>query len=187
MSRARRLKPDGRTLFPAVTLGSVKATEQRIQPSRKEFLALAKGHTLVPVYRTLTADLETPVSAFLRAAWPERECFLLESVEGGEQVGRYTFIGLNPYKRIVSRGRAIMISEGKKTVRIEGDVFAVLREALSGHKPARVPGLPPFTAGAVGFLSYDVVRQIEKLPATAKDELHVPDACLLFFDEVLAF
>ncbi len=158
-----------------------------IQPSRKEFLALAKTHTLVPVYRTLTADLETPVSAFLRAAWESPECFLLESVENGEQVGRYTFIGLNPYKRIVSRGRRVTISEGKKTVEIEGDVFAVLREALSGHTPARLAGLPPFTAGAVGFLSYDVVRQIEKLPATAKDELHVPDACLLFFDEVLAF
>jgi anthranilate synthase component I len=158
-----------------------------LQPSRTEFLALAKKHTLVPVFRTLTADLETPVSAFLRAAWEAPECFLLESVENGEKVGRYTFIGLNPYKRIVSRGRAITISEGKKTVQIEGDVFAVLREALSGHTPARVPGLPPFTAGAVGFLSYDVVRQIEKLPATAADELHVPDACLLFFDEVLAF
>jgi anthranilate synthase component 1 len=158
-----------------------------IQPARKDFLALAKKHTLVPVFRTLTADLETPVSAFLRAAWESPECFLLESVENGENIGRYTFIGLNPYKRIVSRGRAITITEGKKTVLIEGDVFAILREALSGHAPARVPGLPPFTAGAVGFLSYDVVRQIEKLPSTAADELHVPDACLLFFDEVLAF
>jgi anthranilate synthase component I len=158
-----------------------------IQPSRKDFLALAKHHTLVPVFRTLTADLETPVSAFLRAAWESPECFLLESVENGEKVGRYTFIGLNPYKRIVARGRTIVISECKKTVALEGDVFAILREALSGHTPARVPGLPPFTAGAVGFLSYDAVRQIEKLPSTAADELHVPDACLLFLDEVLAF
>ena len=158
-----------------------------LQPTRKEFLALARKHTLVPVFRTLTADLETPVSAFLRAAWESPECFLLESVENGEQIGRYTFIGLNPYKRIVSRGRAITITEGKKTVQIEGDVFAILREALGGHTPARVPGLPPFTAGAVGFLSYDVVRQIEKLPSTNPDELHIPDACLLFFDEVLAF
>jgi anthranilate synthase component 1 len=163
------------------------AEANQIQPSRKEFLTLAKSHTLVPLFRTLTADLETPVSAFLRAAWEAPECFLLESVENGEQIGRYTFIGLNPYKRIVSHGRAITITEGKKTVQLEGDVFAILREALGGHTPARVLGLPPFTAGAVGFLSYDVVRQIEKLPSTAADELHVPDACLLFFDEVLAF
>ena len=170
-----------------VTLVPVKASANLIQPSRKEFLALAKEHTLVPVYRTLTADLETPVSAFLRAAWPERECFLLESVEGGEQVGRYTFIGLNPYKRIVARGREIAITEGKTTAHLEGDIFDVLREALGGHKPARLPGLPPFTAGAVGFFAYDAVRQIERLPELAKDELGVPDACLLFFDEVLAF
>ena len=150
-------------------------------------MALAKEHTLVPVCRVLTADLETPVSAFLRAAWPESECFLLESVENGEQVGRYTFIGLAPFKRIVARGNEITITEGRKVVDIEGDIFQVLRRALGGHKPARLPGLPPFTAGAVGFFSYDAVRQIERLPARAKDELGVPDACLLFFDEVLAF
>jgi anthranilate synthase component I len=165
----------------------VKAQAHSVQPSRKEFLALAKEHTLVPVCRTLTADLETPVSAFLRAAWPERECFLLESVEGGEQVGRYTFIGLQPFKRIVARGRAITITEGKRVSRVDGDIFDVLRQALSGHKPARLKGLPPFTAGAVGFFSYDAVRQIERLPEQAVDELGVPDACLLFFDEVLAF
>ena len=165
----------------------MKASSRTAHPSRKEFLALARTHTLVPVCRTLMADLETPVSAFLRAAWPERECFLLESVEGGEQVGRYTFIGFTPFKRITARGRHIAITEGRKTSHIEGDIFAVLRDALSGHKPARLAGLPPFTAGAVGFFAYDAVRQIERLPAQAKDELGIPDACLLFFDEVLAF
>ncbi len=79
-------------------------------------------------------------------------------------MGRYTFIGLTPFKRIVARGREITITEGKRVVEIEDDIFAVLRRALSGHKPARLPGLPPFTAGAVGFFSYDVVRQIERLP-----------------------
>ncbi len=165
----------------------MKSSDLLVRPSRKEFLALAREHTLVPVYRTLTADLETPVSAFLRAAWQENECFLLESVEGGEQVGRYTFIGVSPYKRIVAHGRQVDITEGKRTTRLEGDVFAMLREALGGHRPARLPGLPPFTAGAVGFFAYDAVRQIERLPDLAKDELGVPDACLMFFDEVLAF
>jgi len=165
----------------------VNASSRQAHPSRKEFLALARTHTLVPVCRTLMADLETPVSAFLRAAWPERECFLLESVEGGEQVGRYTFIGFTPFKRIVARGREIAITEGRKMTRLQGDIFAVLRDALSGHKPARLAGLPPFTAGAVGFFAYDAVRQIERLPARANDELGIPDACLLFFDEVLAF
>jgi anthranilate synthase component 1 len=165
----------------------VRASALPVQPSRKEFLALAQQHTLVPVCRTLTADMETPVSAFLRAAWGEPECFMLESVENGEQVGRYTFIGLAPFKRIVARGHKITITEGKNNVQTEDDIFAVLRRALSGHKPARLPGMPPFTAGAVGFFSYDAVRQIERLPELAADELGVPDACLLFFDEVLAF
>ena len=170
----------------------MNATSQQVHPSRKEFLALARTHTLVPVCRRLMADLETPVSAFLRAAWPERECFLLESVEGGEQVGRYTFIGFTPFKRITARGREITITESRGTSRakirrFDGDIFAVLRDALSGHKPARLAGLPPFTAGAVGFFAYDAVRQIERLPMRAKDELGIPDACLLFFDEVLAF
>jgi anthranilate synthase component 1 len=156
-------------------------------PSARDFAKLAREHSLVPVYRTVTADLETPVSAFLRIAAKEPEAFLLESVEGGEHVGRYTFIGIEPYKKIVSRGTTITIEEGRERRTFEGDIFAELKLALSGHTPARLPGLPPFTAGAVGFFSYDVVRQIERLPSLAKDELGVPDACLMFFDQVLAF
>ena len=156
-------------------------------PSAREFARLAREHTLVPVYRTVTADLETPVSAFLRIAAKQPEAFLLESVEGGEHVGRYTFIGIEPYKKIVSRGATITVEQAGKRCTFQGDIFAELKHALSGHTPARLPGLPPFTAGAVGFFSYDVVRQIERLPSLAVDELHVPDACLMFFDQVLAF
>src|SRR5277367_3607118 len=156
-------------------------------PSAREFLTLSRKRSLVPVYRTVIADLETPVSAFLRIAAAEPEAFLLESVEGGEHVGRYTFIGIEPYKKITSRGTSITIEEKGKRRAFEGDIFAELKQALSGHTPARLPGLPPFTAGAVGFFAYDVVRQIEKLPSLAKDELGVPDACLMFFDQVLAF
>ena len=156
-------------------------------PSARDFVKLSRTHTLVPVYRTVTADLETPVSAFLRIAAEEPEAFLLESVEGGEHVGRYTFIGIQPYKKMVARGREITVQEGRRKRAFTGDIFEELKRALSGHTPARLAGLPPFTAGAVGFFAYDVVRQIEKLPSTAKDELGVPDACLMFFDQVLAF
>ncbi|HLH35491.1 MAG TPA: anthranilate synthase component I [Alloacidobacterium sp.] len=156
-------------------------------PSRAEFLQLARTHTLVPVYRTLTADLETPVTAFLRLADNEPEAFLLESVEQGEKIGRYTFIGIRPFRKIVSRGKDIEITENDKLRRVKDDIFALTKKLLSNHKPARIPGLPPFTAGAVGFFAYDVVRQIERLPATAKDDLGLPDACLMFFHEVLAF
>jgi anthranilate synthase component I len=161
--------------------------ETILSPSRTEFLRLAATHTLVPVYRTLTADLETPVSAFLRLVGDEPECFLLESVEGGEKIGRYTFIGVRPYRKIVSRGTSIEITENGKIRKVEGDIFTLWKEAIEGHTPARLPGLPPFTAGAVGFFSYDVVRQIERLPEQTIDDLGMPDACLMFFNEVLAF
>jgi len=156
-------------------------------PSRAAFEKLAKSHTLIPVSRTVTADLETPVSAFLRVAEQAPEAFLLESVEGGEHVGRYTFIGIAPYKKITAHGRQILVEEGRRKRTLQGDIFEELKQALSGHKPARLPGLPPFTAGAVGFFSYDVVRLIERLPERTADELGVPDACLMFFDQVLAF
>src|SRR5271156_1872580 len=83
-------------------------------PSPRDFKTLAKSHTLVPVYRTITADLETPVSAFLRLAAAEPEAFLLESVEGGERVGRCTFIGIEPYKKMTARGTSIVAEEGRK-------------------------------------------------------------------------
>ena len=156
-------------------------------PSLREFQKLAREYSLVPVTRTVAADLETPVSAFLRVAAEEPEAFLLESVEGGEQVGRYTFIGIRPYKKMTAKGGRITVVEGRKRRTYEGDIFEELKAALEGEKPAKVAGLPPFTAGAVGFFSYDVVRVIEELPEIAKDELHVPDAHLMFFDEVLAF
>ncbi len=160
---------------------------ERSTPNISAFQKLARTHTLIPVLRTITADLETPVSAFLRIANEAPEAFLLESVEGGEHVGRYTFIGIAPYKKITARGHDILIEEGRKRRAFTGDIFEEVKLALSNHSPARLPGLPPFTAGAVGFFSYDVVRLIERLPALAQDELGVPDALLMFFDQVVAF
>jgi len=157
-------------------------------PSPSEFKKLARAHTLVPVYRTLTADLETPVSAFLRVAAAEPQAFLLESVEGGEKVGRYTFIGIRPYKTLTAHADQITLTQtGAKPEYFTGDIFDELKKHLSGHKPAILPHLPPFTAGAVGFFAYDAVRLIERLPSLAKEEVATPDACLMFFDEVLAF
>ena len=142
------------------------ASHETTLPSRAEFLKLARTHTLVPLYRTLTADLETPVTAFLRLAADEPEAFLLESVEQGEKIGRYTFIGIRPFRKILSRGKNIEIREHGNLRRMENDIFALTKKLLSSHKPARIPGLPPFTAGAVGFFAYNVVRQIERLPET---------------------
>src|SRR3954470_13875772 len=103
--------------------GAMSSLDSNSLPSEREFLALSRKHSLVPVYRTVTADLETPVSAFLRIAAEEPEAFLLESVEGGEHVGRYTFIGIQPYKKLVSRGTNITLWTGKKRRNFSGDIF----------------------------------------------------------------
>src|SRR5216684_4812299 len=156
-------------------------------PDYKEFSRLAATSTLVPVAKTVTADLRTPVSAFLNIAAEEPNAFLLESVEGGEKVGRHTFLGVRPYMILRGRGTEITLERAGRTQKIEGNVFAIVDQLLREHTPAKVAGLPPFTAGAVGFFAHDAVRQLEKLPVKAKDDLQIPDCVLMFFDRLLAF
>lgn len=158
-----------------------------IRPTFKEFQALAKTATLVPVAKSISADLLTPVSAFLSFAEKEPYSFLLESVEGGEKVGRYTFLGANPYMRLVCDENGGVLHRGRKQEPVHDDPIEVLRELMNQHSMAQVPGLPPFTAGAVGFVSYDMVRRFEKLPNLAKNDVYVPECDLMFFDRLLAF
>lgn len=153
----------------------------------QEFSRLAQQATLVPVAKTVAADLRTPVSAFLNIAAEEPNAFLLESVEGGEKVGRYTFLGARPYMILRAHGSHLTLERDGHTEQIEGSMFKVLDGLLHEHKPASIPGLPPFTSGAVGFLAHDAVRQLERLPVSAKDDLNLPDAVLMFFNCLLAF
>jgi len=158
-----------------------------LQPDLKEFTRLAREATLVPVVKSVSADLLTPVSAFLAIAQKQSHAFLLESVERGEQIGRYTFLGVRPYMRVkASKGR-VEIERGRKREIVKGSLFEVVKRLLREHRPAHIPGLPPFTAGAVGYFAYDVVRQLENIGNHAKDDLHLPDAELMFFDRLLAF
>src|SRR5579863_6649474 len=158
-----------------------------VQPDFKEFSRLAREATLVPVVKSVGADLLTPVSAFLAIAHKESHAFLLESVERGEQIGRYTFLGTAPYMRVRARHGKVEIERGRKREVVDENVFEVVKSLLRQHRPAIVPGLPPFTAGAVGYFAYDVVRQLEKIGEHAKDDLSLPDAELMFFDRLLAF
>jgi len=158
-----------------------------LQPDLKQFSRLAKTATLVPVVKSVSADLLTPVSAFLAIAQKESYAFLLESIERGEQIGRYTFLGAEPYMRVTAREGKVEIVRGRHRETIEADIFQVAKRLLREHRPASVPGLPPFTAGAVGYFAYDVVRQLENIGEKAKDDLLMPDAELMFFDRLLAF
>src|SRR5438105_6555797 len=158
-----------------------------IHPDYREFSRLARQSTLVPVVKSITADLLTPVSAFLAIAAQEPNAFLLESVERGEQIGRYTFLGARPYMQVEARGEHISLIRGKRRERRKGNIFEVVKELLRAHRPAVVSGLPPFTGGAVGYFAYDVVRQLESIGKGTKDDLNVADCCLMFFDRLLAF
>lgn len=160
-----------------------------IRPDYKEFARLSRGATLVPIAKSISADLLTPVSAFLAVADGEPDAFLLESVEGGEKIGRYTFLGVRPFLRLESRGSQIKIERAriKKIERRTGNVFDVIKELLQQHRPAAIEGLPPFTAGAVGYCAYDMVRRLENIGEHSTDDLDVPDCILMFFDRVLAF
>src|SRR3984893_8622711 len=158
-----------------------------LQTDFKQFSQRAKDATLVPVVKSVSADLLTPVSAFLAIAENEPHAFLLESVERGEQIGRYTFLGVRPYMRVKAREGTVEIERGRRREVAQENIFQVVKRLLREHHPASFAGLPPFTAGAVGYFAYDVVRQLEKIGEHAKDDLALPDAELMFFDRLLAF
>ena len=165
----------------------MKLGRSMIRPEYREFARLSRGATLVPVAKSISADLLTPVSAFLAVADGEPDAFLLESVEGGEKIGRYTFLGVRPFLRLESRGAEIGIARGSKVERRTGNIFDVIKELLQQHRPAAMEGLPPFAAGAVGYCAYDIVRRLENIGEHTADDLDVPDCVLMFFDRVLAF
>jgi len=159
-----------------------------LRPDYKEFSRLAREFTLIPVVKSVTADLLTPVSAFLAIAANEPNAFLLESIERGEQIGRYTFLGARPYLQVQARGEDVVLQRGRARERRKGSsVLPMLKELLRQHRPATFAGLPRFTAGAVGYFAYDAVRQLERIGEQAKDDLSLPDCMLMFFDRVLAF
>jgi len=166
---------------------TLPALPDMLQPDLKEFSRLARESTLVPVVKSVSADLLTPVSAFLAIAQGETHAFLLESVERGEQIGRYTFLGARPYMLVKAGKGSVEIRRGRKRQILHEDVFQVVKRLLREHRPASIPGLPPFLAGAVGYFAYDVIRQLERIGDLTKDDLEVPDAELMFFDRLLAF
>jgi anthranilate synthase component I len=157
-----------------------------IVPTKSEFAALAKGGKLVPVYREVFADLDTPVSAF-RKVDDGPYSFLLESVEGGEKWGRYSLLGSRPSKVFVARGDQAELREGGTVTPLTGHPLDELAALLKRHQAVPLPGLPRFCGGAVGFLGYDTVRWFERVPARSRDDLGLPDAMFLFGDVVSVF
>ncbi|MFI5126965.1 MAG: anthranilate synthase component I [Candidatus Acidiferrales bacterium] len=158
-----------------------------IQPDYKTFLKLARRGNFVPVYETITADLLTPVAAYLKLARDAKYSCLLESVEGGENIARYTFLGVDPTEVFRSRGRSCRIETGNRVERIDANPIELLRSRVSRYRPVKINGLPPLVGGAIGYFAYDMVRLIERIPATGEDELKLDDAVLMFFHGLVVF
>src|ERR1700685_1827684 len=160
-----------------------------LQPTENEFEQLAaRGFNLIPVFEEVAADLETPVSAFLKIARGDY-AFLLESVRGGEKWGRYTFLGSDPFLVMRARKtrRGVILPGRGVEVRSVETSFEELRAEVKRFRAPELPNLPRFFGGAVGFLAYDIVRCFEKIPETAADDLGTPDFHLMFTDTVLCF
>ncbi len=161
-------------------------------PSFDEFKALAKQGNLIPIYRQLFADTLTPVSAFQKISDTDY-AFLLESAAGGEKMARYSFLSSNPFSGVKCQKNRVEILK-KKDGHCErseaissNDPFGVLEKEIKRFSPVRVDGLPCFTSGAVGYVSYDAIRYVEHLPDAAKDDLNLPDIYFMFYDSMIIF
>jgi anthranilate synthase component 1 len=158
------------------------------RPTFTEFSALALGHTVVPVYRQLVGDTLTPVSAFCKVREGDR-AFLFESVVGGEKVGRFSFLGADPFRIIEAAGTRVRerSADGVWQEFDDADPLKVLERRLATFTAPHVPGLPRFCGGAVGYAGYDTVRYVERLPNAPPDDRKIPDLSFGFYDRMVIF
>lgn len=160
------------------------------EPTLEQVAGLAEKGNLIPIHRNLPADMETPVSIYLKLQ-DEGPCFLLESVSGGEQVARYSFIGVRPRGLLTTFGNEVYLTgEGHgRTVSLENglDPLEVLKSDMAKYKPVRLADLPRFIGGAVGFLSYDGVRRFERLPDNNPDDLKLPEMAFMIAHTIVVF
>jgi anthranilate synthase component 1 len=155
--------------------------------NKNQFLKLSKDYTAIPVYKRLLADVLTPVSLFMNIREGARNPFLLESVEGGEQLARYSFIGRNPYQTLQFDGSKTILSNKTEKVEIDRPYFEELKSQTTKYTEPKIPELPRLTGGAVGFSAYDTFRLVEDLPDVPADDLELPEAVWCFYDEIYAF
>ncbi len=160
-----------------------------LKPTLEEFKEKSKQGNLIPVYKEVLADLDTPVSAYMKMCGGEYS-FLLESVEGGEKWARYCFLGFDPSVIISIKGNEVVVEkngQAKSILITQGNPLVGLKDILARYQPVDVEGLPRFSGGAVGFVSYDMVRSFEDLPEDTVDDLQVPDARFVITDTLLIF
>jgi anthranilate synthase component I len=158
-----------------------------VLPDFDTFARMASKGRIVPVYRRLFGDALTPVEAYRRI---ERgpSSFLFESVVGGEKIGRYSFLGADPFLRIEAFGNDVVVTRGGASEQFRSsDPLRELERLLSQYRAIDVPGLPRFCGGAVGYAGYDIVRYSERLPDAPDDDRHIPDMAFAFYDRMVIF
>lgn len=156
-------------------------------PALDEFKEKAKQHRLVPVYREIIVDLDTPISLYQKVCSGENYTYLLESVEGGERLARFSFIGLNPFLIFEAKEKEIKITQkGKETI-YQGNPFEHLQKVIKEYEGVVAPELSRFFGGGVGYFSYDAVRYLEELPEKNQDDLDVPDFFFVFAETILVY
>jgi anthranilate synthase component 1 len=161
-----------------------------VRPSREEFHALAASHTVIPVWRELLADMTTPVAAFARLTRDGEPGFLFESVEHGERWGRWSFVGRRPAATLVSRGGGEVEVHGGELpegIVLDQGILAAVESLLATYRSPVDPELPPLHGGLVGYLGYDVVREVERLPNAPTDDQQLPEAVLSIAGEIAAY
>ncbi|MDI6703820.1 MAG: anthranilate synthase component I [bacterium] len=159
-------------------------------PTLEEFKRLSKEGNLIPVYKEILADLETPVSAFWKISKDSDYAYLLESVEGGEKLGRYSFLGADPNAVFKCQGEKVTVErdgEIEESEIREEDPLTYLKKLMDNFHPVQVKELRRFYGGAVGYIGYDYVRHLEKIPDKKSDELGLPEILFVFTDTILIF
>ena len=159
----------------------------KTQLTFKKFQDLAARNQTVPVYKRILADLLTPVAAWVHLIQKVEYAFLLESAEKGNQYARYSYIGINPRKILVQNDHRTTITENGKVTDLNIPFLDILREIQARYKMEKLPGLPAFTGGLVGYLGYETISWNENVPTHNESELNVPDAVFMLFEDIIAF
>lgn len=188
-AEARAFRPcngEGVLFFYFLKTNLIIRGGKMIYPKFEEFKRLADCSSVIPISLEVEGDTETPITLFKKLCGM-KDSYLLESVEGGEKWGRYSYIGRKPFMKIICYGQTVSVIRGKEHICSRGKPLELIKAYINGIKMAFVENMPDFSGGAVGYIGYDVIRNYEQLGPLNQDDLQIPDVCLLFAEEVIAY
>ena len=159
----------------------------KTQLTFNEFQDLSRECTTIPVYKHILADMLTPVAAWVHLSKKAEYAFLLESVEKGNQYSRYSYVGINPQKILMHKDGHTTITENGESINVTTSFLDLLRETQSKYNMVKLPGIPSFTGGLVGYLGYETIAWVEDIPTHNQSQLNLPDSVFMLFEDMIAF